>query len=131
MGRLIAFFAFLALAGCNGDRAARIYAREAGQATQEVLHLDSFRSSRIIGDCLASDPTRRVNLIDLRRKVRDEAAGATYDRVLLSEALHVVVRIIDVPLGSIVTAHVKPGRVLSPFQRSRIEMCAGKRVRPA
>lgn len=125
--RLIALGALLALAGCGGNGAARIYAEESARATEQALHLDSYRSSKVIGDCLAADPTRRVNLIDLRRKVRDEAAGATYDRVLISQALHVVVRITDVPLGAIVTAHVRPGRVLSPFQKTRIEMCAGRR----
>jgi hypothetical protein len=126
MGRALILAAALLLAGC-GSGAAKLYAEEAGAATQQALHLDSYRSAKAIGDCLVADPTRRVALIDLARKVRDEAAGATYDRVLIGREQHVVVRITDVPLGAIVMAHVRPGRTLSPFLKNRLEMCAGGR----
>lgn len=113
--------------GCDGrSRAARLYAREAQQATREALRLDSWRAPKAIGDCLATDASRRLNLIDLERPVRDVAAGTTYDRVLLNQVSHVVVRIRAVPLGSVVTVHVRPQSGLAPRVRSRVTLCAGR-----
>ncbi len=115
------------LGGCEGgSRAARMYAREAEQSTRSAMTVDSYRPAKAIGDCLAADPTRRVNLIDLERPVRDEGAGVTYDRVLLSQVTHALVRIRDVPLGAVVTVHIRPQSGLSPYVRSRVTLCAGR-----